>query len=153
VPNIQRTLVLLKPDAVQRGLIGNIVGRFEQTGLRIAGMKLMQVDQALAKRHYGEHEGKPFYPGLVSFITSGPIVAMVLEGHNAVDKVRAVMGATDPLKAPPGTIRADLGVDIGRNLVHGPDKPETAAREVALFFTPAELLGYSRDFDKWVVEG
>ena len=149
---IQQTLVLLKPDAVQRGLVGNAISRFEQTGLKIVAMKMMQVDQGLARRHYGIHEGKPFFAGLVSFITSSPIVAMVLEGPNAVDKARGVMGATDPVKSSPGTIRGDLGVDIGRNLVHGSDAPETAAKEIALFFTPQEMVSYARDSERWVVE-
>ena len=148
----QQTLVLLKPDAVQRGLVGETVQRFERTGLKIVGMKMLQVDQALAHKHYGVHEGKPFFPGLVSFITSSPILAIVLEGPNAVDKVRGIMGATDPVKAAPGTIRGDLGLDIGRNLVHGSDAPETAAKEIALFFSPKELVSYTRDSEKWVVE-
>lgn len=149
---VQQTLALLKPDAAQRGLIGPIITRFEQTGLKLVGMKMMQVDQALARRHYSVHESKPFFAGLVSFITASPIVAMVLEGPNAVDKVRGIMGATDPVKAVPGTIRGDLGVDIGRNLVHGSDAPETAAKEIALFFAPKELVAYTRDAEKWVVE-
>ena len=150
--NVQQTLVLLKPDTVQRGLAGNIINRFEQAGLKIVAMKMMQVDQALARKHYGVHEGKPFFAGLVSFITSSPIVAMVLEGPNAVDKARGIMGVTDPVKAGPGTIRGDLGVDIGRNLVHGSDAPDTAAKEIALFFSPRELVVYTRDSEKWVVE-
>jgi len=149
---MQRTLVLLKPDALQRGLAGTIIARLEATGLKIAAMKLLRVDNALARRHYGVHEGKPFFPGLVGFITSSPIVAMVLEGPRAVEKVRRVMGETDPQKAAPGTIRGDLGVDIGRNLVHGSDATETAEKEIALFFSPLEVLSYSRDHDRWIVE-
>lgn len=149
---VQQTLVLLKPDAVQRGLIGAIITRFEQTGLKIVAMKMLQVDQALARRHYGVHEGKPFFASLVSFITASPIVAMVLEGPSAVDKARSMMGGTDPVKAGPGTIRGDLGIDIGRNLVHGSDAPDAALKEIALFFSPAELVSLNRDVEKWVVE-
>jgi nucleoside-diphosphate kinase len=149
---VQQTLVLLKPDAAQRGLVGEIISRFERTGLKIVAMKLMRVDDALAHKHYGVHEGKPFFPGLVKFITASPIVAMVLEGLGAVDKVRSVMGPTDPLKAPPGTIRGDLGVDIGRNMVHGSDSAESAAKEVALFFNAKELVAYQRDYERWIVE-
>lgn len=148
----QRTLVLLKPDAVQRGLAGEIIARLERTGLRLAAMKLLKMDDSLAMRHYAVHEGKPFFPGLVSFITSGPIVAMVLEGPRAIEKVRRVMGETDPQKALPGTIRGDLGVDIGRNLVHGSDGPETAEKEIALFFSPKEIVSYARDYDRWIME-
>lgn len=150
--DIQKTLVLLKPDALQRGLAGNIIARLEQTGLRIVAMKLIHVDDALARRHYAVHEGKPFFPGLVKFITASPIVAMVLEGPKAVEKVRGVMGATDPVKAGSGTIRGDFAVDIGRNLVHGSDAPETAQKEIALFFSPKEIVSYSRDYDRWIVE-
>ena len=152
MPDPQRTLVLLKPDAIQRGLAGEVISRFERTGLKITAMKLLHVDQDLAHRHYEMHEGRPFFEGLVRFITSSPIIAMVLEGPRAVDKVRSVMGETDPTKAAPGTIRGDLGVDIGRNLVHGSDAPETAKREVALFFGPSEIDSYSRDYDGWIVE-
>lgn len=149
---VQQTLVLLKPDAAQRGLVGEIISRFERTGLKIVAMKLMQVDDALAHKHYGVHEGKPFFPGLVKFITASPVVAMVLEGPGAVDKVRSVMGPTDPIKAPPGTIRGDLCVDIGRNMVHGSDGGENAVKEVALFFSPNELVTYKRDCDRWIIE-
>lgn len=152
MPKIQQTLVLLKPDAVQRALIGPITTRFEQTGLKIVGMKLMQVDDALARKHYGVHEGKSFFPGLVQFITSSPIVAMVLEGPDAVDKVRRLMGETSPVKASPGTIRGDFGVDIGRNLVHGSDSGDNARAEVALFFKPEEMYSYVRSGHQWVVE-
>ena len=150
--NLETTLVLLKPDAVQRGLVGEIVNRLEKTGLKIAGMKLMHVSQELANRHYGEHVGKPFFEGLVSFITSGPIVAMALEGNGAVAIVRKTMGATNPADSPPGTVRGDYGIDIGRNLVHGSDSVESAKREVALFFEESELLSYSRATDPWIRE-
>ena len=148
----QQTLVLLKPDSVQRGLAGQIIARLEQSGLKIVAMKLLKVKDALARRHYGVHEGKPFFDGLVSFITSSPIVAMVLEGPQAVEVVRKAMGETDPAKAARGTIRGDLGLNIGRNLVHGSDAPETAAKEIALFFSPEEIVSYSRDSDRWIVE-
>ena len=149
---METTLVLLKPDAVQRGLAGEIISRLEKTGLKITGMKLMQVSQELANQHYGEHVGKPFFDGLVSFITSGPIVAMALEGNGAVGIVRKTMGATNPADSPPGTVRGDYGIDIGRNLVHGSDSVESANREVALFFDDAELIDYSRSTDPWITE-
>jgi len=152
VSDAQRTLVLLKPDAVQRGLAGAIIARLEATGLRIAAMKLIHMDQALARRHYAVHKGKPFFGGLVRFITSGPIVAMVLEGPRAVEIVRKTMGATDPAKAAPGTVRGDLGLSIGMNLVHGSDAPETAEKEIGLFFSPKEIVSYRRDLDRWIVE-
>lgn len=149
---METTLVLLKPDAVQRGLIGEIVNRLEKTGLKIAGMKLMQVSQELANEHYGEHVGKPFFEGLVSFITSGPIVAMAVQGNGAVGIVRKTMGATNPAESPPGTVRGDYGIDIGRNLVHGSDSVESAKREVALFFEESELVDYTRATDPWITE-
>ena len=149
---MEKTLVLLKPDAVQRGLCGEIIGRLERTGLKIVGMKLMQVSDELANRHYGEHVGKPFFDGLVGFITSGPIVAMAFEGNNSVSIVRKTMGATNPAESPPGSIRGDFGTDIGRNLVHGSDSPESAVRELGLFFTEEELLGYERATDPWITE-
>ncbi|MCI0770042.1 MAG: nucleoside-diphosphate kinase [Chloroflexi bacterium] len=149
----QRTLVLVKPDAFQRGLAGTIIARLERRGLRIAGMKLIQIDEDLARRHYAEHEGKPFFQGLVAFITSAPVVAIVLEGPRAIEIVRKSMGATDPAEAAPGTIRGDLALEIGRNLVHGSDGPETAQREVALFFKPEELVDWTRgDAEDWFVE-
>lgn len=149
---MERTLVLVKPDAVQRGLAGEILARWERRGLRIVGLKLMRVTEEMAKRHYAEHDGKPFFAGLVGFITSSPVVAAVLEGPGAIQAVRATNGATDPLAAAPGSIRADLGIDKGRNLVHASDSPESAAREVAIFFAPAELLDWPRDTDRWITE-
>ena len=149
---MERTLVIIKPDAVQRGLVGEIVGRFEQRGLKIVGMKLIQIDEALARRHYSVHEGKPFFAGLIKYITSAPVVVMVIEGNRAIEMVRHTMGATNPLNAAPGTIRADLATDIGRNLVHGSDGPETAAREIALFFGENELVPWQRDTDRWIFE-
>ena len=149
---MERTLVLVKPDGVQRGLIGSIISRLEQRGLKLVGMKLMQVDDALARRHYEEHVDRPFFGGLVDFITSGPVVAMAWESNGAVDAVRATMGQTNPTTAPPGTIRGDLGLDIGRNLVHGSDSLESAQREVSLFFGDGELLDYERSNDLWIKE-
>src|SRR5687768_1537220 len=138
---MERTLVLIKPDAMQRGLAGEILARLERRGLRIAGLKLLQVDRALAERHYGEHVGKSFYEGLVSYITASPIVAAAFEGTGAVEAVRSTMGKTNPREAAPGTIRGDFGLEIGRNLIHGSDSPESASREVELFFEPSELKG------------
>ncbi|GAJ02405.1 unnamed protein product [marine sediment metagenome] len=149
---MERTLIIVKPDAVQRGLVGEIVSRFERRGLRIVGMKAMQIDAELASRHYAVHEGKPFYEGLISYITSSPVVVMVLEGTSAIEIARRTMGATNPAEAEMGTIRADFGLEIGRNLAHGSDGPETAVREVSLFFEDHELLSYARDFDRWIFE-
>ena len=149
---MERTLVIIKPDAVQRGLIGEIITRFERRGLRIAALKLIQIDGALARRHYAVHEGKPFYEPLIRYITSSPVVVMVLEGNDAIEIVRRTMGATNPAEAAPGTIRADFSLEIGRNLVHGSDGPETAAFEVPLFFTKQEILPYERDTDRWIFE-
>ena len=149
---METTLVLLKPDAVQRGLVGTITTRLESTGLKIVGMKLMHVSNDLAERHYAEHVGKPFLEGLVSFITSGPIVAMALEGDGAISIVRKTMGATNPVDSAPGSIRGDYATDIGRNLVHGSDSPESAARELALFFEEGDILDYDRSTDVWIRE-
>lgn len=149
---MERTLVIIKPDAVQRGLIGEVITRFEQRGMRIAALKLIHIDEPLARRHYAIHEGKPFYEPLIRYITSCPVVVMVLEGNDAIEIVRRTMGATNPAEAAPGTIRADLGLEIGRNLVHGSDGPETATFEVGLFFTEDEILSYGRDVDRWIFE-
>ena len=149
---MERTLVLVKPDGVQRALIGEIISRLERRGLKLIGMKLMQVDVALAHQHYGEHVDRPFFAGLVDFITSSPVVAMAWEADNAVEAVRNTMGQTNPTSSPLGTIRGDLGLDIGRNLVHGSDSLESAQRELALFFTGAELLDYTRANDSWIKE-
>ncbi len=149
---MQRTLVLLKPDAVQRALAGEIIARIERKGLKIAGMKLMLVGDDLAREHYGEHVGKPFFEGLVEYITSSPVVAMAVEGENAVEVVRLLLGPTDPQEAPPGTIRGDYGMSIGRNLTHGSDSEESAARELALFFAGEELVCYTRAVEPWVTE-
>lgn len=147
---MERTLVLVKPDAVQRGLIAEVLSRFERRGLKVVAMKMMQVDEALAKRHYAVHEGKPFFESLVSFITAGPIVAAVLEGRNAVEVVRQVMGKTDCAQAAAGTIRGDLGLDLQNNLVHGSDSLENAVKEIGLFFSKGEIISYERAIDKWV---
>ena len=149
---MERTLVLVKPDAVQRGLTFEVLGRLERRGLRVVGLKLMRVAEALAAQHYAEHEGKPFYTGLIEYITSAPIVAAVFEGTNAVEVVRTTMGATNPAKAAPGTIRGDLAIELGRNIIHGSDGPESARREIALFFAADELIDWQRETDRWVFE-
>jgi nucleoside-diphosphate kinase len=149
---MERTLVLIKPDGVQRGLVGEVVSRLERRGLKLVAMKLMRVDEALARQHYAEHVDRPFFHGLVEFITSAPLVAMVWEADNAVEAVRKTMGETSPAAAGPGTIRGDLALDIGRNLVHGSDSLESARREVALFFSSEEILDYSRTVDPWIKE-
>ena len=131
---MDRTLILVKPDAFARNLTGEIIARFERKGLRIAALRYMTMDRALAEQHYAEHQGKPFFEELVSFITSGPLVAMVLEGQDAVVSARQVIGATNPLEAAPGSIRGDFAIEVGKNMVHGSDSPESAAREAKLFF-------------------
>jgi len=147
----ERTLVLIKPDGVQRLLVGRIVGRFEERGLKIVGLKLVRVDRSLAERHYAVHAGKPFFEGLLAFITSGPLVAMVLEGPQAIAVVRSMVGATRPAEAAPGTIRGDLALETAQNLIHASDGPETAAAEVALWFGADELLAYDREIDRWAL--
>lgn len=148
----ERTLILIKPDAVQRQLIGKIVDRYEARGLRIVGMKLVHADRALAEQHYAVHREKPFFAGLVEFITSAPLVAMCVEGPNAIAVCREINGKTRPHEAAPGSIRGDLALDTGHNLVHASDSPENAAAELALWFEPAELLDYARDIDRWVLD-
>lgn len=148
----ERTLILIKPDAVQRLLVGQIIDRYEQRGLRIVALKLVRVDRALAERHYAVHSAKPFFAGLVEFITSSPLVAMAVEGPNAIAVCRAVNGATRPHEAAPGSIRGDLALDTGYNLVHASDAPETAEQELALWFSAAELLEYPRAIDGWVLD-
>jgi nucleoside-diphosphate kinase len=147
----ERTLVLVKPDAVQRGLIGEIVSRFERRGLHPVAVKLMQVTGEIAERHYDEHRDKPFFSGLVEFITSSPVLAMVWEGPGAVAMVRAMMGATNPANSAPGTIRGDLAVSLAMNAVHGSDSPESAAREVSIFFDDDELLDWESSNASWVI--
>jgi len=149
---MQRTLVIVKPDGVQRGLVGPILTRLEARGLKIVGLKLVQVSQDLAAKHYAEHLGKPFYEGLLRYITSAPVVVACVEGTSAVQMVRNSVGATNPLNAAPGTIRGDLALDIGRNLIHASDAPETADRELALWFSQDELVSYPRDVDRWILE-
>ena len=151
--DVQRTFVAIKPDGVERGLVGEIISRFERRGLKIVGLKMLQVPKAMAETHYGEHKGKPFYEGLVNYITSAPVVAMVLEGKDAVTLARNVIGATNPANAAPGTIRGDFAVEIGRNVVHGSDSPESAVREIGIFFKEGEHLGkWDRTLDKWISE-
>ena len=148
----QQTLVLIKPDGVQRGLVGQIIDRLESRGLRIAALKMVHLDMETASQHYGVHRERPFFKGLVDFITSSPLVAMVLEGPNAVELVRTTMGATNPVDAQPGTIRGDLAIDIGRNLIHGSDSTESAATEIRLFFDATEITSYERDVKPWITE-
>jgi len=149
---VERTLILAKPDAVQRGLIGEIVSRFERRGLQIVGMKLMNVSTSLAREHYKEHVGKPFFKGLVEYITSTPVVAMAIEGPNAIEICRTTIGATNPVAATPGSIRGDFGMQVGRNLVHGSDSVKNGKREVKLFFKAAELVSYKRTVQRWITE-
>jgi len=147
----ERTLVLVKPDGVQRLLAGRILARYEERGLRLVALKLITVGRELAERHYAVHSAKPFFAGLVEFITSGPVVAAVLEGPNAIAVVRAMNGATRPHEAAPGTIRGDFALETAQNLVHASDSPETASAEIDLWFAAAELLGYEREIDRWVL--
>ncbi|ACX53136.1 Nucleoside-diphosphate kinase [Ammonifex degensii KC4] len=149
---MERTFVMVKPDGVQRGLVGEIISRLEKRGYKLIGLKMLRLTPEMAEKHYAEHRGKPFFPGLISYITSGPVVAMVWEGKNVVAAVREMMGATDPQKALPGTIRGTYGIDIGRNVVHGSDSPATAEREINLFFSPEELVTYDRNLDVWIYE-
>ena len=147
---MEQTFSMIKPDAVQRNLVGEIIGRFEKKGLKLAALKLLSINNELAERHYAEHVGKPFFKDLVSFITSGPVVAMVWEGQNAIQVVRTMMGKTDPQEALPGTIRGDFGLFTGNNIVHGSDSPESASREINLFFSQDEIITYKKDLDSWV---
>ena len=149
---MERTLVILKPDAVQRGLIGQITARLEQRGLKLAGMKLIHIDDELAGRHYAVHKGKPFYEGLIKYITSSPVVVQVWEGKRVIETVRRTCGATNPIDADLGTIRADFGVEIGRNLIHASDGAETAAYEIPLYFSEKELVSWARATDPWINE-
>ncbi|MFN8372452.1 MAG: nucleoside-diphosphate kinase [Anaerolineae bacterium] len=149
---MERTLIIIKPDAVQRGLTGEILRRFEARGLRIVGMKFIQVSRELAEKHYAEHKGKGFFEGLVSYITSSPVVVMALEGTNAVQSARNTIGSTRPHEAAAGTIRGDFALEVGRNLVHGSDSVESGQREVANFFSDSELISWSRSTDAWIFE-
>ena len=149
---MERTLILVKPDGVQRSLVGTIISKFEGRGLKLIGLKMQQLSKETAEEHYGEHKGKPFYDGLVNFITSGPLVAMAFEGDNCIEICRSTMGATNPFSAGPGTIRGDFAVDIGRNVVHGSDSVASAVREIELFFDHQELFNWNRAIDKWIIE-
>ena len=149
---MERTLVLVKPDGVQRGLMGEVISRLEHRGLRLVAAKFMQVSKELAETHYAIHKGKPFYNGLISYITSAPVMAMVWEGPNAVAAVRQTMGATRPTEAAPGTLRHDFALEVGRNLTHASDEPANADKEVALWFKKDELVNWTRDVDKWIFE-
>ena len=151
MPGTERTLVLIKPDGVQRQLIGRILARYEERGLKVAGLKLVRVDRDLAERHYEAHRAKPFFAGLVSFITSAPLVALALDGPNAISVVRAINGATRPHEAAPGTVRGDFALETAQNIVHASDGPEAAATELALWFSADELLDYDREIDRWVL--
>lgn len=148
---IEQTLILCKSDAVARGLVGEVLARFERRGYTISAMKMLVVDEARAKRHYAEHDGKPFFAGLVEYITSAPIVALIVRGSDAIDGCRSSIGATSPIKAAPGSIRGDYAQTIGRNLVHGSDSPESAAREIAIWFEPNEIFARPSDLEQWLV--
>ncbi len=149
---MERTLVLIKPDGVQRGLIGEIITRLERRGLRLAAARFVNVSNELAEVHYAVHKGKPFYSGLIQYITSAPVMAMVWEGPNAVAAVRQTMGATRPIEAAPGTVRHDFALVVGRNLTHASDSPENGEKEIALWFTPGEIVEWRRAIDAWVFE-
>jgi len=150
--SIERTLVLIKPDAIQRGLSGTVLSRLESRGLKLVAMKMIHVSKGLASTHYEAQRGKPHYESLIDFITSSPLIALVIEGRKAVEAVRSTMGSTDPVKSQPGTIRGDLGLDIQHNLVHGSDSTESATIEIGLFFDKEEILDYDRDVDRWIIE-
>ncbi|WP_088007540.1 nucleoside-diphosphate kinase [Indiicoccus explosivorum] len=147
---MEKTFLMVKPDGVQRNVIGEIVSRFEKKGYKLGGAKLMQISQELAERHYGEHKERPFFGELVEFITSGPVFAMVWEGENVIATARQMMGATNPKDAAPGTIRGDFAVTVGKNIIHGSDSPESAEREIGLFFNEDELLSYEKTMGSWI---
>lgn len=149
---MERTLIIIKPDGVERGLIGQIINRFEQRGLKIAGMKMLQVSDELARRHYAVHEGKPFFEPLIAYISSSPVVVMALEGPEAIQVARNTIGVTKPVEATAGSIRGDFGLMVGRNLVHGSDSPENGQAEIALWFDESELISYERSLDRWILE-
>jgi nucleoside-diphosphate kinase len=149
---VERTLIIVKPEGVQRGLAGEVISRFEAKGFKLIGLKLIKITPELAARHYAEHEGKPFYPGLIKHITSSPVVVGVLEGPNAIAVTRAMMGPTKPWEAPAGTIRGDYAVSMGLNIIHGSDGSESAVREITNFFSADELLDYPRASDPWIIE-
>ena len=147
---MERTLVLIKPDGVQRGLIGEVIGRLEKRGLRLVAAKFLQVSQELAETHYAIHKGKPFYDGLIQYITSAPVMAMVWEGPQAVAAVRQTMGATRPLESLPGTVRHDFALEVSRNITHASDSPENGIQEISLWFKPEELVNWARETDRWI---
>ncbi|HAA34331.1 MAG TPA: nucleoside-diphosphate kinase [Firmicutes bacterium] len=147
---MEKTFVMLKPDAIQRSLAGEIISRLEKRGLKLVALKMLLIDRGLAEQHYGEHKGKPFFDDLVNFITSGPVIAMIWEGKQAVQVVRKMMGSTDPQEAMPGTIRGDYGLFTGNNIIHGSDSPESARREISLFFSEDEIIVYHKESDKWL---
>ena len=149
---MERSFVMVKPDGVQRGLVGEVISRLERRGLRLVAARFVLPSRELAEKHYAVHFGKPFYPGLIEYITSAPVMAMVWEGPKAIEAIRQTMGSTRPLEAAPGTIRHDFGLMVGRNLTHASDGPETAAFEIGLWFTPEELVGWGRDLDRWYFE-
>ncbi len=149
---MEQTLVIVKPDGVQRGFIGEIITRFERRGLRIVALRMLQMSRAMAEKHYAVHKGKHFYDQLVDYITSGPVVAAVVEGPDVINIVRKMVGKTRPAEADPGTIRGDLAVTGLRNLIHASDAPDTARQEISLFFDSGEILSYQRDIDKWIYE-
>lgn len=149
---MEKTFVLVKPDGVQRGLIGEVIKRLESRGLQLVGAKFLQVSQELAEKHYGAHKEKYFYQGMIQYITSSPVMAMVWQGKNAVAAVRQTMGATNPLESPPGSVRHDFGIDIGRNIAHASDSPESGEKETALWFKPEELVAWDRALEPWYYE-
>jgi nucleoside-diphosphate kinase len=146
----ERTFFMIKPDGVQRGLVGKVLERVESKGYKIVAMKMLEIPREMAMRHYGEHEGKPFFNDLVDFITSAPVVAMVLEGEDVIDGIRNMMGKTDPKASSPGTVRGDFGIHLSRNVVHGSDSPSSASREISLFFPDGEVMDFSRIDEEWV---
>lgn len=147
---MERTFIMVKPDGVQRGLVGEVISRIEKKGYKIAALKMLKIDEELARKHYAEHIEKPFFPELLAFITSGPAVAMVVEGDGAIAGMRTMMGKTNPKEAAPGTIRGDFGVTMSQNIIHGSDSPESARREISLFFKDEEIIDYARELDKWI---
>lgn len=149
---MERTFLMIKPDGVQRGLVGDIIGRYEAKGFTLVGLKLMSVSRELAEKHYAVHKERPFFSGLVQFITSGPVVAMVWEGEGVIAAARKMIGSTKPLEAEPGTIRGDFGVTVGRNIIHGSDAPETAKEEISLWFEDSELAGWESAMTSWIYE-
>lgn len=149
---MERTYVMIKPDGVQRNLVGEIIGRFEKKGFKIVGLKMLQMERATAEKHYAEHIGKPFFEALASYITSGPVVAIALEGKDVVATVRAMNGATNPANAGSGTVRGDYAIEVGRNVIHGSDSVESAQREIAIYFTEKDICEYKKVLDQWIYE-